>query len=236
MRQICIYILLFFIYSFLGWCLEVGCKLVSEKKFVNRGFLIGPYCPIYGFGALIMTILLNRYLNDPITLFIMIILCCSILEYFTSFLLEKIYQTRWWDYTNYKFNINGRICLETMIPFGIFGLLIMYKVNPFFLNILNSIPNVAIYIITSILLISFLLDNYISSKAILEIQTINKNVQKKMIIKKDDTERITKLVREKIEKSTKILNRRIIHAFPHLQLLKRKNLLKRSKQKNTKRN
>ena len=85
MEVICNYILLFFIYSFLGWCLEVGCKLVSDHKFVNRGFLIGPYCPIYGHGALIMTILLHKYLNDPVTLFIMIILVCSILEYFTSY-------------------------------------------------------------------------------------------------------------------------------------------------------
>ena len=229
MQRISTYILLFFIYSFLGWCLEVGCKLISDHKFVNRGFLIGPYCPIYGCGALIMTILLNKYLDDPITLFIMIILCCSILEYFTSYFLEKIYHTRWWDYSNYKFNINGRICLETMIPFGIFGLLIMYKINPFFINIINKIPiNLAI-ILSVILIIIFIIDNIISSKTILEIQKINQNIQNKLIIKKDDTERITKLVRERIEKSKKVLNRRLIHAFPHLELLKR------TRKKNTKR-
>ena len=221
MQRISTYILLFFIYSFLGWCLEVGCKLISDHKFVNRGFLIGPYCPIYGCGALIMTILLNKYLSDPITLFIMIVLCCSILEYFTSYFLEKIYHTRWWDYSNYKFNINGRICLETMIPFGIFGLLIMYKINPFFINIINKIPiNLAI-ILSVILIIIFIIDNIISSKTILEIQKINQNIQNKLIIKKDDTERITNLVREKIEKSKKLLNLRLIHAFPHLKLLKR---------------
>ena len=229
MQQISTYILLFFMYSFLGWCLEVGCKLISDHKFVNRGFLIGPYCPIYGWGAIIMTLLLNKYLNDPLTLFIMIILICSILEYFTSYFLEKIYHTRWWDYTNYKFNINGRICLETMIPFGIFGLLIMYKVNPFFINTINKIPKNISIILAIILVFIFLIDNIISSKTILEIQKINQNIQNKILIKKDDTERITKLVREKIEKSRKLLNRRLIHAFPHLKLLKR------TKQKNTKR-
>ena len=131
MEIVCRYILLFFVYSFLGWCLEVGCKLVSDHKFINRGFLIGPYCPIYGHGALIMTILLNRYLNDPATLFIMIILCCSLLEYFTSYFLEKIFHTRWWDYSGYRFNINGRICLETMVPFGLFGLLLCMFRIPF---------------------------------------------------------------------------------------------------------
>ena len=152
MIEICSYILLFFLYSFLGWCLEVLCKLISDHKFINRGFLIGPYCPIYGTGAIIMTFLLKKYLDDPITLWIMIILCCSILEYFVSFILEKIFHARWWDYSTNKFNINGRICLETMIPFSIFGLFILYKCNPFFLNLINAIPHTILYLLTIILL------------------------------------------------------------------------------------
>ena len=170
MEVICNYILLFFIYSFLGWCLEVGCKLVSDHKFVNRGFLIGPYCPIYGHGALIMTILLHKYLNDPVTLFIMIILVCSILEYFTSYFLEKIFHTRWWDYTHYKFNINGRICLETMVPFGAFGLFIMYVTNPFFMGIITSIVSGLRYFICVILIIVYVVDNILSFKIIKNIQ------------------------------------------------------------------
>ena len=219
MEVICNYILLFFIYSFLGWCLEVGCKLVSDHKFVNRGFLIGPYCPIYGYGALIMTILLHKYLNDPVTLFIMIILVCSILEYFTSYFLEKIFHTRWWDYTHYKFNINGRICLETMIPFGVFGLFIMYVTNPFFMGIITSIMSGLRYFICIILIIVYIVDNILSFKIIKNIQTVSRNVQKKQIIKKDDTERITELVRKQIESSMKTFEKRIIHAFPHLQVL-----------------
>ena len=221
MIEICSYILLFFLYSFLGWCLEVLCKLISDHKFINRGFLIGPYCPIYGTGAIIMTFLLKKYLDDPITLWIMIILCCSILEYFVSFILEKIFHARWWDYSTNKFNINGRICLETMIPFSIFGLFILYKCNPFFLNLINAIPHIILYLLTIILLISFIVDLILSTKIIYNIQNITTNVTKKMIFKKDDTERITKLVREKIEKSKSLLNRRIIHAFPHLTLLQR---------------
>lgn len=231
--QLISYILLFFVYSFLGWCLEVLCKLIDDHKFVNRGFLIGPYCPIYGFGALTMTIFLSKYLDDPVTLFIMIVLICSILEYLTSYILEKIYNTRWWDYTNYKFNINGRICLETMIPFGIFGMFIMYKTNPLFLNIINKIPTNIAILLAILLLIIIIIDNIISSKTILEIQKINNNIQKKIFIKKDDTERITKLVKQKVKESQKILYQRIINAFPHLQILKSS---KRTKQKKTKRN
>ena len=219
-KTICIYILFFFVYSFLGWCLEVICKLITEKRFINRGILIGPICPIYGYGVLIMTLFFRKYLNDPITLFILIIVSCSILEYFTSYFLEKVYHTRWWDYSTKKFNINGRICLETMIPFGILGLLIMNYMNPIIFNLLNILPNYLIYILSTILLITYIIDNIISCKIIYNIQKLSKEIQSKQIIKKDDTERITRLVRKQIEKSMKLLDRRLIHAFPHLEMLK----------------
>ncbi len=233
MRNICILILLFFIYSVLGWCLEVSCKLIEKKRFINRGFLIGPYCPIYGYGALIMTIILSKYLEDPITLFIMIILSCSILEYYTSLALEKLFHTRWWDYSQKRFNINGRICLETMIPFGIFGLLIMYKINPFFYSLLEKIPNTILFIIVPVLIIIYIIDNIISFKIIENIQRKSKETQEKQIIKKDDTERITKLVRSQIEKSKKIFEKRIIHAFPNLEL-KKINMKKKIKDRTSK--
>lgn len=219
-KTIYIYILFFFVYSFLGWCLEVICKLITEKRFINRGILIGPICPIYGYGVLIMTLFFRKYLNDPITLFILIIVSCSILEYFTSYFLEKVYHTRWWDYSTKKFNINGRICLETMIPFGILGLLIMNYMNPIVFNLLNILPNYLIYILSTIFLITYIIDNIISCKIIYNIQKLSKEIQSKQIIKKDDTERITRLVRKQIEKSMKLLDRRLIHAFPHLEMLK----------------
>lgn len=216
---ICEYFLLFMLYAFLGWCLEVICKLVSDHKFINRGFLIGPYCPIYGYGAIIMTLLLKKYLDDPVTLFIMIILTCSILEYFTSYILEKLFATRWWDYSTYKFNINGRICLETMIPFGIFGLLLMYKVTPFFMNIINAIPNIWLITIACILFIIFLIDNIISFKIMNNIKSLNKETQAKKLIKKDDTEKITELVRKQLKTSKRKFHERLFKAYPHLQLL-----------------
>ena len=101
-----IFFLLFIIYSFSGWFIEVISKLIIDKKFVNRGFLIGPYCPIYGIGCMTMVILLTRYLDDIFTLFIMCILLFSILEYLTSYIMEKLFKARWGDYTHFKFNIN----------------------------------------------------------------------------------------------------------------------------------
>ena len=111
------YIALFFIYSFLGWVMESILETVRKKRFVNRGFLIGPYCPIYGAGVLLITILLAKYNDDIWITFLMSLLICGTLEYATSYIMEKIFKARWWDYSYRKFNINGRICLETLIPF-----------------------------------------------------------------------------------------------------------------------
>ena len=211
MYGLMILFILFMMYSFIGWFIEVIGVLIKEGKFVDRGFLIGPYCPVYGFGVILMIVLLDRYISDAPTLFIMCILLFSIVEYLTSFLMEKLFNARWWDYTKYKFNINGRICLETMIPFGLCGLLVMYIVNPFFVHILSSLPNIIITIITIILLIIFVTDLILSSSVMFKIKdTINK-------VKKDNTEEITKRVKELIMQKNYI-KKRIIKAFPKLKI------------------
>ena len=136
------------IYSFIGYIVEViNVSIISKKLVLNRGFLIGPYCPIYGWGALAITILLKRYMEDPLVLFVMSTLICSIIEYLTSYFMEKKYHARWWDYSNKKFNINGRICLETLIPFGILGVAIMYGTNPILFKLYNQIPQLIINIL-----------------------------------------------------------------------------------------
>lgn len=214
-----IYILLFFTYAILGWLMEVGCKLVETKKFINRGFLIGPYCPIYGWGAIIITLLLNKYLADPIALFIMAIVICSIIEYATSYFMEKIYHARWWDYSRRKYNINGRICLETMIPFGILGVLIMYFANPFFTGIYEKIPENALTVICSFLVIVFLIDNIISSHIISTIKVEGIKAGK------DNTKEITEKVKQ-ILQSKSFLHKRLINAFPDIKNIRGKLKLK----------
>ena len=97
--------LLFVFYAVFGWVLEVIYSLFTDHKFVNRGFLIGPYCPIYGFGSLMITICLWNNTSDFVDLFLKSVFICSILEYATSYLMEKIFKYRWWDYSNRKFNI-----------------------------------------------------------------------------------------------------------------------------------
>lgn len=207
--------LLFITYSFIGWCMEVACKLVELKKFINRGFLIGPYCPIYGWGCILIIILLNKYTNDPLVLFIMAIVICSILEYFTSYFMEKLFKARWWDYSRRKFNINGRICLETMIPFGLLGCLIMYFVNPFFVSIYSKIPSNILIIISSVLFTIFLTDNIISYTIMFKMKI------PKIKISKDSTEEITEYVRSILAKRS-FLYKRLMKAYPNMKILRNK--------------
>ena len=210
-----VYFLLFMIYAILGWIMEVTCKLVQYKRFINRGFLIGPYCPIYGYGALLITILLKRYTSDPIVLFVMAIVVCGTLEYLTSYFMEKIYKARWWDYSTKKFNINGRVCLETVIPFGILGLLIMYILNPFFIGKIEAIPPIILNVLSGILLIIYICDNIISGIVIRYVKKTEKDLGKEL----DNTEEITKKVKEILENKS-VLHRRLVNAYPKLQAVK----------------
>lgn len=225
-----IYFLLFLTYAFLGWCMEVTCKLIQFKRFINRGFLVGPYCPIYGWGALAITLLLQRYTNDIIVLFVMAVIVCSFIEYFTSYFMEKKYHARWWDYSNKKFNINGRICLDTMIPFGILGVFIMYVSNPFFIDIYNNIPDIWLHIIAGILFTLYIIDNIVSSRIISSIHVEEEKIA-------DNTEEITNEIATKIKqllKQKSWLHRRLVNAYPNfkfekLELIKER--LEKQKQK-----
>ena len=215
MYKFCFLLLLFIIYSFLGWCMEVVDTYYHEKKFVNRGFMIGPYCPIYGTGALLVIWQLSDYIDKPFGLFVTSMVLCSIIEYGCSYLMEKIFNTRWWDYSDKKFNINGRICLETMIPFGIGCLLVMYVVNPFLTNILEMLPKIILIILGCTIMIILLIDFSISFNIIWKFRNVSKNVRK------DSTETITEYVRKEILKKNKLLYNRLVHAFPKLEVLKK---------------
>ena len=209
--KICYIFLLFIIYSFLGWIVEVIANLIENKKFINRGFLIGPYCPIYGVGLLIIINFLKSYVNSYIIVFVMSMFICMTLEYLTSYVMEKLFNARWWDYSDKKFNINGRVCLETTIPFGLGGMAIMYIVNPFLDKILNLFSNNLLIIISSILFLIFLTDLIISLIVILKV----KDISFKKI--KDNTEEINRKVKDYLMNKS-ILNKRLIESFPRLKL------------------
>lgn len=208
-REIEIYIMLFFIYSLAGWLIEMIPATIREKKFVDRGFLVGPYCPIYGCGVILITLLLQKYADDIVVTFFLSVIICGTLEYLTSYIMEKIFKARWWDYSNNKFNINGRICLETLVPFGIGGVLVLFVFNPFLEKIINLIPDLALNIVTGVLCVLFLIDCIVSFKIILNLKEMTKEL-------KDNTAEIS----DKVKKI--ILNKlgpykRLVNAFPRVK-------------------
>lgn len=221
------YFLLFMIYSVAGWIMEVTCKSFEAKKFINRGFMIGPYCPIYGWGAIFITILLKRYISDWIVLFFMSMITCGVLEYLTSYVMEKLFHARWWDYSRRKYNINGRICLETLVPFGLLGLTIMYITNPIILNALQSIPDNILNVIAIVLFVMFTIDGIVSLKVVSNVRATSTKLNKEAKTM-DNTEEITAKVKE-ILRNKSVLNRRLINAYPNLQtvLKKKKEEIKR---------
>ena len=211
------YFLLFMIYSIAGWLLEVICKLREYKRFINRGFLIGPYCPIYGWGAVAITFLLYRYSYDPFILFVMTVITCGILEYLTSYLMEKLFKARWWDYSKRKFNLNGRVCLGTIVPFGLFGLILTYVTNPFLINCLDKISINILNIIAIVFFVIYLIDNIVSIVVISGFRKTAVQVGKEST--QDDTEQITKKVREILSQKSWGY-KRLINAYPHFEAIK----------------
>lgn len=204
----------FIIYSVFGWILEELYALYYYKKFVNRGFLIGPLCPIYGTGCLLLYFFLSSFKGDAIVLFLASCLICSILEYVASLFLEKVFNVRWWDYDFMKFNLNGRICLEMAIPFGILGLIDVYFLLPYTLNILDKLSNNIIYIVGSILFILFMVDAIISIVLIIKF----KNHALKSDAK-DNTIEIDEYVKKSLDSDLRYA-KRLLTTFPHLKIIR----------------
>ncbi len=123
-------ILFFFIYSFLGWLWETIYCSIEEKKFQYRGFLVGPYCPIYGVGVLILLFFLIPLKDNIPVLFAVAFLVMSAIEYTVSYILEKLFHTRWWDYSKERFNIDGRVALRPSLFWATMSVLVVYVIQP----------------------------------------------------------------------------------------------------------
>ena len=202
--------------------MEVTCKSIEAKKFINRGFMIGPYCPIYGWGAIFITILLHRYTDDWIALFFMSVITCGILEYLTSYVMEKLFHARWWDYSRRKYNINGRVCLETLIPFGILGLAVMYVTNPLILAGFAKVSEHTLNFVAIVLFIVFSIDGLVSLVVVSNVRSTSTKLNKKDAGKTmDNTEEMTAKVKEALRKKS-ILHRRLVNAYPDLQTILKK--------------
>ena len=205
--------LIFFVYSVIGYIIEVtSCIIINRKFTVSRGYLLGPYIPVFGFGALIMITLLDKYRNDIFVLFILSGFLCSAVEYFASLLMEKIFKLRWWDYSHDKFNINGRICLKNAFLFGFGGVIIIRYFHPFLNNFLLSLSNNTIIIVGWILGSIIIIDTIVSTFIISKL-----NIDTSKYLNTDATDVIKEQVANTLTKY-RIFYKRLFRAYPHIKL------------------
>lgn len=205
----------FFIYSFIGWIIETIYVSIKQQKVANRGFLIGPYCPIYGLSAILMTALLNNYKKDIFILFIVGLFIASLLEYITSLILEKLFKVRWWDYSNHLLNIDGRVCLYNSLLFGILCIFLVQFLDPTITNFINNIPDNIRFFTSSMFLIIFIADTLLSYITIFKLERL---AIIKYELKKDYTEEIAKKVKSALFTESRTF-RRLLRAFPNLNIL-----------------
>ena len=159
---------IFIIYAFIGWCTEVAYAALDTGKFVNRGFLNGPYCPIYGCGVVIVVAALTPLKENLLILFFGSLLLTSVLEYITGFVLEKVFHNKWWDYSNLPFNIHGYVCLKFSILWGLACTFIMKIVHPIIYKLVTSIPFIVGVIILIIVMTGFCVDLGVTISTILK--------------------------------------------------------------------
>lgn len=148
----------FFIYAFLGWCTEVSYAATKTGKFVNRGFLNGPWCPIYGFGVVIVLAFLEPLKDNLLLLFLGSVVLTSALEWLTGFLLEKLFAQRWWDYSDEPFNLSGYICLRFSLAWGFACLFVVKLLHPTVLLFIRLIPHLVGLVLLSILIVVMVID------------------------------------------------------------------------------
>ena len=159
---------IFIIYAFIGWCTEVSYAALDTGKFVNRGFLNGPYCPIYGCGVVIVVAILTPLKENLLILFAGSFLLTSVLEYITGYILEKVFHNKWWDYSDKPFNIKGYVCLKFSIYWGLACTFIMDIIHPIIYAAIRFIPFVLGVVLLSVIICVFAADCIITVTTILK--------------------------------------------------------------------
>ena len=217
------YFIWFIIYSFLGWAWETLITSIPQRRFVNRGFLNGPYCPIYGAGALLFIFFTNNIDNIAVRFILGAVIACT-LEYLTSWVLELIFHARWWDYAPRRFNLNGRICLEGFLVFGL-GAVVAPYFHQNIANITAQLSPATLNSIFSIILIAFIVDVVITNRALSKFNRILREYQKAIDKRRLDFLEFIRRGRHvfemRIGKNNRIRDvlsfqqRRILDAFPH---------------------
>lgn len=161
---------LFFIYSFLGWCIEVCYSAIRRKSFVNRGFVNSPLCPIYGFASVLFAVFLPELTENTFFLFVGGALLATLLEYSTGMLLEKIFRKKLWDYSEFKYHLGGYVCLRYSLLWGVLAVVTMVFVNPLLCRLFALIPHTLTIILQWALVSLLLLDFLTTAMAVLGLE------------------------------------------------------------------
>lgn len=207
MESLALWFLIFMTYSFGGWLVEVCISLFRRRKLINRGFLVGPICPIYGVGALLISLVV-RPDESPFIIFCVAVVGSAILEYGVSYAMEKLFRVRWWDYTDEPFNLNGRICAGSVLSFGVVGVFVLKIINPALITFYASLPQALLFISAALLAAWLVFDIALSVWLMVGVRVTVGTVQR------DATDEIAARVHEILTGKGK-LSRRLVKAFPN---------------------
>lgn len=231
-------IILFVFYCFLGWIWESTYESIIDRKILNRGFLFGPYIPIYGFGGIAIYFGFNKYSTNlfnirSIEIYFIGLLIATILEYVTSFLLEKIFGARWWDYSGYKLNINGRICLIASLFWGVVAVIFVQVLNPKIISVISSISHDLKLVLATMFITTIGIDTFYTIFSIINLKEKIDSIIELQDVKFANTiDKLSSLpnntkikVEEHLEKLYDINNfyiKRLLSAFPKVRFLSSK--------------
>ena len=206
-------VIMFFVFSVAGWIMEVTLKYIQYHRFINRGFLIGPYCPVYGWGVVILTIIVGGVMIREGTVWEMFLagfVICGALEYATSFYMEKLFHARWWDYSQKPMNLHGRIWIGNLVLFGIASVVIAGWIDPLFFHLVGKLSEHTVTVMGIIMIIIYISDN-IASHFLMGL--VKKEIDNQ---DKDNTEEISREIHLMLQ-DRNLLIRRIHQAYPDLQ-------------------
>lgn len=253
MNQFCIYFLLFTAYSFLGWLCESICCSAAAGKFINRGFLNGPFCPIYGFGGLLVVTVLSPFRDRLFLLYVIAVALTSGLEYLTGFALETLFHAKYWDYSDHRFNLQGRVCLENSLIFGLLSVAAVLYLQPALLALIALMPAKVLPFLAGGLLFYFALDTSLTVNAIFSLngklaelqQMLDEMKERAHITTSETFEALQATISERLDDTAKarlkslfesknrfessfhMIQRRIIRAFPTMKSLRNNESLQR---------
>lgn len=214
-----LYFLWFVIYSVIGWIYESIYCSIDNKRWINRGFLNSPYCPIYGSGAILNILLLDKSMH-PVVIFLLSALLTGVLEYLTSYFMELFFDARWWDYSDKRFHINGRVFLLGIIAFGSFSLLLIEYLHPFVFYYTNKLPYDTLSILSLILFAVLLSDTVFTLTKIVEFKAYLRYAAEGLDTAVTSVKHIYNKAEDKISNGLQRINpqiKRMLLSFPKLR-------------------